>query len=132
MFGPSAATSPSVACHFDRNTRPLFVLCRLAAARHRRTGRQITVCILNAISIRRWPWCGAVAWVSGATVRCAEAHRQPRNCRELGISNDNSVGPSVMGRFVEGQVDLTAMTLAFGGTVVAVHVGHWGHRATIT
>ncbi len=66
------------------------------------------------------------------TVGTAERVRLARDYYVRIAGNDYSVDPSVIGRFVDVHADLTAITVSCSGTIVAVHVRHWGHRATIT
>ena len=66
------------------------------------------------------------------TVGAAERVRLARDYYVRIAANDYSVDPSVIGRFVDVHASLTAITVTCSGTIVAVHVRHWGHRATIT
>lgn len=66
------------------------------------------------------------------TVGTAERVRLARDYYVRIAGNDYSVDPSVIGRFVDVHANLTQVRVTCSGTVVAVHVRHWGHRATIT
>lgn len=66
------------------------------------------------------------------TVGTAERVRLARDYYVRIAGNDYSVDPTVIGRFVDVHADLTHVTVTCAGTLVANHVRHWGHRATIT
>lgn len=66
------------------------------------------------------------------TVGTAERVRLARDYYVRIAGNDYSVDPTVIGRFVDVHADLTQVRVSCAGAVVAVHVRHWGHRATIT
>ena len=66
------------------------------------------------------------------TVGTFERVRLARDYYVRIAGNDYSVDPSVIGRFVDVHAGLTQVRVTCSGTVVAVHVRHWGHRATIT
>ena len=66
------------------------------------------------------------------TVGSVERVRLARDYYVRIAGNDYSVDPSVIGRFVDVHADLTRITVTCAGTVVATHLRHWGHRASIT
>ena len=66
------------------------------------------------------------------TVGASERVRLARDYYVRIAGNDYSVDPTVIGRFVDVHADLTAITVTCAETIVASHLRHWGHRATIT
>lgn len=58
--------------------------------------------------------------------------RLPRDHYVRVASNDYSVGPAVVGRFVDVIADLTAVTITCAGTVVGRHDRCWARHQTIT
>ena len=58
--------------------------------------------------------------------------RLPRDYYVRVASNDYSVDPKVVGRFVEVVADLSTVTVTCGGTVVAQHPRCWARHQTIT
>jgi Integrase core domain len=58
--------------------------------------------------------------------------RLPRDYYVRVASNDYSVDPTVVGRFVEVVADLTTVTITCGGTVVGRHARCWARHQTIT
>jgi hypothetical protein len=58
--------------------------------------------------------------------------RLPRDYYVRVASNDYSVDPKVVGRFVEVVADLSTVTVTCSGTVVARHPRCWARHQTIT
>jgi hypothetical protein len=56
----------------------------------------------------------------------------PRDYYVRVASNDYSVDPSVVGRFVDVVADLTHVTITCAGTVVGRHLRCWASHQTIT
>ena len=58
--------------------------------------------------------------------------RLPRDHYVRVASNDYSVDPAVVGRFVEVSADLTSVTITCAGTVVGRHERCWARHQTLT
>jgi transposase len=112
--------------HTDFNTQLVDWLARANARHSRRIGCAPTArwATDRAAMLTLPPVAPATGW--SARVRL------PRDYYVRVASNDYSVDPTVVGRFVDVTADLTTVTISCAGAVVGRHPRCWARHQTIT